>query len=169
MIDLHMHSNYSDDGEFTPVELVEQCAAQGVDLMSITDHNCAKANKEAKAAAKEKGIRYISGIEIDCTYEGANFHVLGYGIDDTSLDFIQAEEAIRKQSRNASLDMLAKTRELGFLVEEKEMRKLGEKIVIRMHGQERCLRKCCLRNRNIKIIRFYSLIERGEAGQIMRW
>ncbi len=26
MIDLHMHSRYSDDGEFTPSELIEQCA-----------------------------------------------------------------------------------------------------------------------------------------------
>ncbi len=25
MIDLHMHSRYSDDGEYTPSELVEQC------------------------------------------------------------------------------------------------------------------------------------------------
>ena len=24
-IDLHMHSKYSDDGEFTPTQLVEQC------------------------------------------------------------------------------------------------------------------------------------------------
>lgn len=127
MIDLHMHSNYSDDGEFTPLELVEKCAAQGVDLMAITDHNCACANQEVKAAAKEKAIRYITGIEIDCTYEGANFHVLGYGIDDASPDFVKVEENIRSQVRNASKEMLARTRELGFLVEEREMQKLAEK------------------------------------------
>ena len=127
MIDLHMHSNYSDDGEFTPLELVEKCAAQGVDLMAITDHNCACANQEVKTAAKEKGIRYISGIEIDCNYEGVNFHMLGYGIDDASPDFVKVEENIRSQVRNASKEMLAKTRELGFLVEEWEMQKLAEK------------------------------------------
>ena len=111
MIDLHMHSNYSDDGEFTPLELVEKCAAQGVELMAITDHNCACANHEVKTATKEKGIRYISGIEIDCTYERANFHMLGYGIDDASPDFVKVEENIRSQVRNASKEMLAKTRE----------------------------------------------------------
>lgn len=25
MIDLHMHSRFSDDGEFTPSELIDQC------------------------------------------------------------------------------------------------------------------------------------------------
>lgn len=28
MTDLHMHSRYSEDGEFTPAELVEQCFRQ---------------------------------------------------------------------------------------------------------------------------------------------
>jgi len=37
MIDLHMHSRYSEDGEFTPAELIEQCAAQGITTLSITD------------------------------------------------------------------------------------------------------------------------------------
>lgn len=63
MIDLHMHSRYSEDGEFTPSELAEQCAGNGVRMMSVTDHNCAKANEEAAKAAKEKGIAYIPGIE----------------------------------------------------------------------------------------------------------
>lgn len=35
MIDLHMHSRYSDDGTYTPSELVEQCAAAGVRVMSV--------------------------------------------------------------------------------------------------------------------------------------
>lgn len=32
MIDLHMHSRYSDDGEFTPSELIEQCVDKGVQM-----------------------------------------------------------------------------------------------------------------------------------------
>ena len=37
--------------------------------MSVTDHNCARANIEAQVAAKAKGILYIPGIEIDCIYK----------------------------------------------------------------------------------------------------
>ena len=56
MIDLHMHSRYSDDGEFTPERLVFQCREKGIHVMSVTDHNCVRANLEAKMAAERLGI-----------------------------------------------------------------------------------------------------------------
>lgn len=126
MIDLHMHSRYSEDGDFTPAELVEQCRRQGITLMSVTDHNCAKANPEAKAAAEAQGIRYISGIEIDCVYKGLGFHVLGYGIDDQSADFARIEENVDRQSFLASLERLEKTQALGFRVTQAEMWELSK-------------------------------------------
>lgn len=120
MIDLHMHSKYSDDGEYTPTELVEQCARAGIRMMSVTDHNCAKANEEAKNAAEKNGIRYLSGIEIDCTYEEINFHVLGYGIDFRSSDFEAIEKNVADQSAQASLERLERTQALGFPLITKE-------------------------------------------------
>lgn len=126
MIDLHMHSRYSEDGEFTPAGLVGQCCRQGITAMSITDHNCARANTVARALAGAKGIRYISGIEIDCIYKGLGFHVLGYGIDERSADFARIEENIERQSFHASLERLEKTRMLGFCVTQDEMYKLSE-------------------------------------------
>lgn len=125
-IDLHMHSWYSDDGEFMPEKLVEQCLARGINVMSVTDHNCAKANGEAEKEAEKKGIRYISGIEIDCVYKGLDFHVLGYGIDYRSEDFQRIEEQIEKQVFRASLERLEKTRGLGFCVTENEMWNLSK-------------------------------------------
>lgn len=121
MIDLHMHSFYSEDGEFSPSELVRKCAGLGVRAMSITDHNCVRANREAGALADKKGITYIPGIEIDCVYENSNFHMLGYKIDDGSADFEAIEKNIRSQSFDASLKMLEKTQALGFHVTENDM------------------------------------------------
>lgn len=127
MIDLHMHSRYSDDGEYTSVTLVEQCAEKGVRIMSVTDHNCVKANEEAEEAAREKGIRYISGIEIDCTYEDTDFHVLGYGIDFKSGDFEEIEKHVADQDFQASLEKFSKTQALGFdRVTQKDLRALSE-------------------------------------------
>lgn len=125
MIDLHMHSWYSEDGEFTPAELVEQCSRQGITAMSITDHNCARANAEARAQAEANGIRYISGIEIDCVYKGLDFHVLGYGIDEHSEDFARIEENIERQGFRASLERLEKTQVLGFHITQDEMWELS--------------------------------------------
>ena len=33
-----MHSLHSDDGEYTPIELVNMCKEAGIRIMSITDH-----------------------------------------------------------------------------------------------------------------------------------
>lgn len=120
-IDLHMHSRYSDDGELTPIELVEKCIASGIQTMSITDHNTVRANEEAQKEAEKRGLRYISGIEIDCVFQNTNFHVLGYGIDYESSDFVEIEKNIDDQSFNASLKMLSEAQELGFHITENDM------------------------------------------------
>lgn len=38
-IDLHMHSQYSIDGEFSVKELCEQANHNGLRVMAIADHN----------------------------------------------------------------------------------------------------------------------------------
>ena len=126
MNDLHMHSRYSDDGEFTPEELVRQCAETGIKVMSIADHNSLRSTEEAMCAAEKEGIRYIPGVEIDCTLSGSNFHVLGYGIDYRSPDFEAIENNVTDQAAEASLKMLKLTQELGFDVTEEEMKSIGE-------------------------------------------
>ena len=73
-----VHSLYSDDGEFTPGQLVEMCHEAGVKIMAIADHNWVKAIDEAKKKAEELKIKYIPAIEIDCTYKEINLHVLGF-------------------------------------------------------------------------------------------
>ena len=108
-IDLHMHSLYSDDGEFTPTQLVEMCHEAGVKIMAIADHNWVKAItrmddvSDVLKKAEELKIKYIPAIEIDCTYKGINLHVLGYGIDYTNPAFNQLGEDILKQELNCSL------------------------------------------------------------------
>lgn len=125
-IDLHMHTWYSSDGEYQPDVLVKMCAEAGISVMAIADHNCVKAVKPAQAAAKEYGIRLIPGIEIDCTYETVNFHVLGYGIDVSDPVFERIEQNVTDQGLNASAVMLEGVRRLGFDISEAEMQALDQ-------------------------------------------
>ena len=120
-IDLHMHSTFSDDAEFTPTELVRQCKDAGIQAMSITDHNSARGNVEAKSEAKRLGIKYISGIELDCRHNGKNFHLLGYGINEDSPDFAAHEDSHLSKERIASLERLVLTRKLGFDITAEEL------------------------------------------------
>ena len=125
-IDLHMHSIYSDDGEFTPVELVKMCHQAGIRIMAISDHNCAKANKEAEQEAARLNIRYIPAIEIDCKYQDLDLHLLGYHIQYKSPDFEEVENNIRRQGKKTSSEGLRLTRQLGFDITEDELNAVSE-------------------------------------------
>lgn len=119
-IDLHMHSMYSDDGEYTPTQLVDMCHETCVKIMAIADHNWVKANEEAKKHADELGMTYIPAIEIDCTYKGVNLHVLGYGIDNQEV-FNQLGEDIEKQEIACSMKKLELTNALGFDLKKEQL------------------------------------------------
>ena len=59
-IDLHMHSNYSDDGEFSPKELVRLCLEKGIKYFSISDHNSTKGINEAIRYCEDKEITIVA-------------------------------------------------------------------------------------------------------------
>ncbi|MDE6952183.1 MAG: PHP domain-containing protein [Erysipelotrichales bacterium] len=124
-IDLHVHSMYSDDGEYTPKQLVEMCHEKGIRIMAIADHNSVKAIDEASQKAQELGMQYIPAVEIDCTYEGINLHVLGYGIDYKHEDFVKLEENVLNQELACSMKKLELTNQLGFKVTKKDLDQLS--------------------------------------------
>lgn len=101
--DLHLHSKYSLDGELTVEELFMKAKEKGIDVLSITDHNCVKANYEAKVLSEAIGIKYIPGVELDAFFEGYHLHVLGYDIDFKDPRYIQLENQTLKRERDASL------------------------------------------------------------------
>lgn len=113
-IDLHMHSNYSDDGEFEPQELVDLCLKNKIKYFSIADHNSVKGIKEAKEYCTCKDIEIIPSIELDCTIEKVNLHVLGYGINYEQQIFHEIEENILHQEQTASKKRMKLIRELGI-------------------------------------------------------
>lgn len=125
-VDLHMHSFYSDDGEFTPTQLVDMCDEAGVKIMAIADHNWVKAIDEAKDRAKEKDMICIPAIEIDCHYQGINLHVVGYGIDYHNPAFNQLGENIYRQELNCSLKKLELTNQLGFELTKAQLDELSD-------------------------------------------
>lgn len=124
MIDLHMHSLFSDDGEFAPKELADRCCQAGITIFSITDHNCVKANLSAAEAAKAAGLSYLTGVEIDCIHENRDFHLLGYGIDPKTEVFRQIEANVAWQNAKASQVRWEKLGALGLWADEKALEKL---------------------------------------------
>lgn len=119
--DLHIHSRYSDDGEYAPAALARMCAERGIGCFAIADHNTVAGVGEAMDEAARLGIRCVPAIEMDCTHEGIGFHVLGYEIDPADAYFAWVEQNIRDQSAQASRAQLALVNAQGFDVTEAEL------------------------------------------------
>ena len=82
MIDLHIHTTYS-DGADSLIEVLEKAESVGLEYISITDHDNCNAYKELNELEVEKYYtgNIIPGIEIKCGYNGRLIEVLGYKIN----------------------------------------------------------------------------------------
>lgn len=116
-IDLHIHSQYSCDGEFAVADLVAMCSARGLKAFSITDHNSVKGASEACALASQTELRFLPGIEIDCNFKGVDMHLLGYGIAWQSADFSTLEQAVSAKVMDSFGAMVDNLCRLGFAVD----------------------------------------------------
>jgi predicted metal-dependent phosphoesterase TrpH len=114
MIDLHLHSNYSDDGEYAPRQVAGLCAQNGVRLFALADHNNTRGINSALKAASESGIRAVPAVELDCVHRGTALHVLGYGIRYEDKVYEKIWNDILEMEREASLKRIRKVRALGI-------------------------------------------------------
>src|SRR5512139_2289053 len=65
-VDLHCHSTAS-DGLLRPEELVARAAANGVEMLALTDHDDLSRLARARAEAESRGMRFVDGVEISVT------------------------------------------------------------------------------------------------------
>lgn len=108
-IDLHSHSTIS-DGSYTPAELVNYAAAQGVDIMALTDHDDVAGLEQARIAAESLGVSLINGVEISVTWNKRTIHIVGLRVDPNhpellaGLAHIRAGRLTRAEAIAAELD-----------------------------------------------------------------
>ena len=101
-LDLHLHSHYSDDGEFSPEALMDRCLKTGVRTAALADHNTAAGVLRAQRQAALTGVTLIPGIELDCDFGEVHLHVLGYFIDPGYSPFQVIEQGILEQEQQAA-------------------------------------------------------------------
>jgi hypothetical protein len=93
--DLHTHSYYS-DGQLAPAELVGRAAANGVEVLALTDHDTTEGLPEAQAAARGHGIELVAGVEISVSWGGHTVHVVGLDIDAAQPELQRGLERLRE-------------------------------------------------------------------------
>ena len=95
MIDLHVHTIYS-DGEYDPIGILTKCHERGISTVAIADHNSMEGSKRAMLENPYADITVISGIELGAHYpvKGGTLHVLGYNIDLNNKSLNEVTQAI---------------------------------------------------------------------------
>lgn len=96
-VNLHTHSVKS-DGVFTPEEVVKIQRDDGIEAMSLTDHDNVSGIDEAIRAGEKYGLKVLPGIELSC-YSVCEIHILGYNFDYKNPDFVQELENVKDLRR----------------------------------------------------------------------
>lgn len=135
MIDLHIHSTFS-DGTDTPEQILRQATDIGLKQISITDHNSIYGSLDALKYIKNYDIEFVVGCELSCSYNGKEVHLLGYfsphnNSYDSLYEFIQQGENTKKDSQ---LKMIEKLNQYGFDISYDEIKNAFPNTIInRVH------------------------------------
>lgn len=111
--DFHLHSTCS-DGMESPTWVMETAAANGVQVLALTDHDSTEGLPEAEEAAKRLGLELIPGIEISVRHHGIDVHLLGLAFEVTT-EPLQAFLASQREGRLGRAErMVGKLKENGI-------------------------------------------------------
>jgi predicted metal-dependent phosphoesterase TrpH len=133
MIDLHMHSTFS-DGTLTPEALAKLAGGFGLTAVALTDHDGMDGVARFLAACETEGVRGIPGVEISAQVSKGTMHILGYFVDHTDEELERALVQIRNGRETRNKEILEKLNALGCALEWKDVRSLaGEDVVGRPH------------------------------------
>lgn len=114
MIDLHIHTLASSDGQHTPREIFEMAKKLDLEAIAFSDHNTVASLDAGFTLSEEFGIEFIPAIEINTIYEDWDLHLLAYYINHRDLQFLAWLEDINEEKRSQAVKRFEKLRELGF-------------------------------------------------------
>ncbi len=132
MIDLHVHSHYS-DGSCSPKELVEYAATHGITAFALTDHDTIAGLDEAIAHARvfcEKcgqtsginPVEVVPGVELSTEYNGRDVHIIGLFIDYQDIVFQNQIHTFMSAREERNIKMCARFEERGISIPITELK-----------------------------------------------
>ena len=131
--DLHCHSTAS-DGTLPPREVVARAAKNGVEMLSLTDHDTTAGLNEAYLGAQEQHIRLIPGIELSVTWQGKLLHIIGLDIDPEHLPLKKGIRMLKEMREERALEMGRRLDKAGYRKAYENARRLaGNGNVTRTH------------------------------------
>lgn len=133
MIDLHLHSTFS-DGSLTPEQLVAESKKNGLTAIALTDHDNIDGVPLFLQACERHAIRGLPGVEISVDYPKGTMHILGYFIDFNSPALIAHIDKLKEGRAARNAGILKKLNNLGITVTMPEIAAFaGQDNIGRLH------------------------------------
>lgn len=147
IVDLHTHSSAS-DGELSSTALIAEARRLGLASIALTDHDTIAGIAEARRAASEAGIEFIPGIEIEIDFEPGEFHLLGYGIDETSPPLLEAVSKLARARHERNQAILERIAQAGLPLDIAAVEAISQVSYIgRPHLADLLVKARCVRTR----------------------
>jgi predicted metal-dependent phosphoesterase TrpH len=108
-IDLQVHTKTGSDGNLPVEDVLKEAKRRSIELLSITDHDSVVAQAKAIELARRHGIPYITGIELNVTFEYPSGE--GKSTKSHSLDFLGYQYDIENQELKNKLQLMRQLRE----------------------------------------------------------
>ena len=124
LVDLHTHTTFS-DGLSTPEQLVADAAELGLTAVAVTDHDAVGGIDRATDAGRKAGIEVVPGVEMSCTTNGVDVHMLGYFVDHHNAGLLEFLDLVQARRTERAEKMVAKLNELDVPVKMARVRELA--------------------------------------------
>lgn len=165
MIDLHMHSIFS-DGSKTPEELVAEAAELALKGIALTDHDTVAGIPRFLEAAETAGVPAIAGVEVSAEIERGVLHVLGYGVDYRNREFLEHLRWIRDGRNARNQEMLSKLNRLGLRLTMSDVtHHAGSDVIARPHFAQALIAKGYVKDKREAFDRY---LAKGKPGYAER-
>ena len=100
--DLHIHTNFSRDGQSSPKEIINSAILKGLKCVCITDHGTIKGAINAMKFAFDKNILVVPGIEI----LSKSGDILGINIKRKIPNGLSVRETIKRIRKNGGIAVI---------------------------------------------------------------
>jgi len=126
MIDLHIHTSASSDGQHTPQEIFEMAREVGLKAIAFADHNSIDNVEAGLQLSREYGIEFIPSIEIDTYLDQWDIHILGYFINHKDKGLKEWLDEIIEAKRGQAFQRFKKLKEIGFVIDFEDVLRFSE-------------------------------------------
>lgn len=127
MIDIHMHTIYS-DGDKTVEEVLKMCEDKKLEYISITDHDtCKQYDDEALKCNKIFSGKIIKGSELHAVFQNKNIEILAYNINPNLINQwckkYYSDDKLREQQKICRQRLFDICDKHGLIYDESKIRK----------------------------------------------